>query len=206
MKIYLTKILWFFFALCACVIGLYPFIHTVNELEFGLFNTKSIDILNSSLWNLAFYTHIFCGGIALFIGWAQFAKQWRRNRIQLHRNLGRLYIYMVMLSGIAGIYIAFYASGGWVSQIGFLGLGIGWLWTTTLAYRAIRQQKINDHFRWMTYSYALCFAAVTLRIYLPVLETIFHDFYTAYRIVAWLAWVPNLIIAYFLIKWQRVSI
>lgn len=205
MKTYL-KILWVLFALNASTIGLYPFIYVTNDVEFGLFNAKSINLINSSLWSFAFYTHVLGGGLALFVGWTQFVKQWRRNHILLHRNLGRLYIYMVMLSGIAGVYMAFYASGGLISQLGFLCLGIGWLWTTILAYRAIRQQKVNDHFRWMTYSYALCYAAVTLRVYLPILEVIFNDFYTAYKMVAWLAWVPNLIVAYFLIKWQRVSI
>ncbi len=53
----------------------------------------------------------------------------------------------------------------------------------------------------MIYSYAACFAAVTLRLWLPMLTALFHDFKTAYRIVAWLCWLPNLAVArYILIK------
>ena len=59
----------------------------------------------------------------------------------------------------------------------------------------IKNKKIEQHKKIMVYSYAACFAAVTLRIWLPILQTIFGDFDTAYRIVAWLCWVPNLIVA-----------
>jgi hypothetical protein len=46
----------------------------------------------------------------------------------------------------------------------------------------------------MIISYSLTYAAVTLRIWLPILLMIFSgDFNTAYRIVAWLSWVPNFI-------------
>ena len=47
----------------------------------------------------------------------------------------------------------------------------------------------------MIYSYAACFAAVTLRIWLHLLTALFGGFITAYTIVAWLSWVPNLIVA-----------
>jgi len=48
----------------------------------------------------------------------------------------------------------------------------------------------------MIYSYAECFAAVTLRIWLPLLTLVLGEFLTAYRIVAWLCWVPNILFAY----------
>jgi len=52
----------------------------------------------------------------------------------------------------------------------------------------------------MIYSYAACFAAVTLRIWLPLLMITLGDYLFAYRIVAWLCWVPNIIAAYFIVK------
>ena len=52
----------------------------------------------------------------------------------------------------------------------------------------------------MIYSYAACFGAVTLRIWLPLLILLLGSFEPAYRIVAWLAWVPNLIFAYYWVK------
>jgi hypothetical protein len=47
----------------------------------------------------------------------------------------------------------------------------------------------------MMRSYALAFAAVTLRLYLPIFQITHVDFMIAYRITAWLCWVPNLAFA-----------
>ncbi|MGS2739851.1 hypothetical protein [Sinomicrobium sp. M5D2P17] len=46
----------------------------------------------------------------------------------------------------------------------------------------------------------LLWYVVTLRIWLPLLEMLLGNFPDAYRIVAWPAWVPNLIVAYFIVK------
>lgn len=53
----------------------------------------------------------------------------------------------------------------------------------------------------MLYSYAACFGALTLRILLPMLIILFQDYIAAYRLVAWLCWVPNLLVVrLFLLK------
>ncbi len=111
--------------------------------------------------------------------------------------VGKIYVGSVMLSGLAGLYIAFFSSGGIICVLGFGALAVAWLITITKAYTTILKRNIKDHENWMIRNYALTFAAVTLRIYLPLLQfVIFHgDFIPAYRIVSWLAWVPNLIIA-----------
>jgi hypothetical protein len=47
----------------------------------------------------------------------------------------------------------------------------------------------------MIRSFALTFAAVTLRLYIPAAMIAGFDFVPAYQWIAWLAWVPNLAIA-----------
>ena len=42
---------------------------------------------------------------------------------------------------------------------------------------------------------ALTFAAVTLRLYLPFPLMMGFSFVEGYRVIAWLAWVPNLMLA-----------
>jgi hypothetical protein len=113
----------------------------------------------------------------------------------LHKQVGKFYLIAVFLSSIAGIYIGFYATGGIISSLGFISLGIIWFYTTLMAYLHIRNKRIEQHQKMMIYSYAACFAAVTLRIWLPILIMIFGDFNKAYVIVAWLCWVPNLLLA-----------
>jgi hypothetical protein len=51
----------------------------------------------------------------------------------------------------------------------------------------------------MTRSYALIFAAVTLRIYLPVLRPALGQ-HAAYLIISWACWVPNLVFAEWLVR------
>jgi len=89
---------------------------------------------------------------------------------------------------------------------GFSALAIGWLLTSTFAYLAIRRVEVDQHEYWMIRSYALCFAAVTLRIWLPLLQVGWGmDFIPAYRIIAWLCWVPNLLVAELIIRKLKVS-
>ena len=112
-----------------------------------------------------------------------------------------IYLVFVLLSGIAGFYIAFYASGGIIAQIGFTGLAIGWLFTTGMAYAAVLKRTIRSHENWMIRSYALCFAAVTLRLWLPLFQFgLGIEFFAGYRIIAWLCWVPNLLLAEAIIR------
>ncbi|MDZ7648435.1 MAG: DUF2306 domain-containing protein [Cytophagales bacterium] len=67
-------------------------------------------------------------------------------------------------------------------------------------YRTIRDKKIAQHQRMLIYSYACCFAGVTLRIIQPFLMMYFGEFLMAYRVVAWLCWVPNVFVAYLIVK------
>lgn len=187
---------YFFLGLFAIFIGLYPLRFIGLTYEESLLGSKSETLLNSSIYLTAFYTHIFLGGLALLTGFSQFYKRLRVKRLALHRTLGKIYIGAVLLSGIAGLSIAFFATGGIIPALGFAGLAILWLYTTSNAYTSIKKIDIDAHQRWMIRSYALCFAAVTLRLYLPLFTGLMHmDFIPAYKIIAWLCWVPNILIA-----------
>ncbi|OCA80154.1 hypothetical protein BBH99_04720 [Chryseobacterium contaminans] len=54
--------------------------------------------------------------------------------------------------------------------------------------------------QFMVYSYACTFAAVTLRLWYPLLQNITHDPDKSYLAVAWLCWLPNLLAAYWINK------
>ncbi|MEO6820911.1 MAG: DUF2306 domain-containing protein [Ginsengibacter sp.] len=187
-------------AIFAIFVGLYPFIYFFIDRKFGLLQSKSDAILTSILWNAGFYTHIILGGIALLIGWTQFSVKLRKKRLKLHRLVGKIYVIAALSSAFASIYIAFFATGGIIASLGFICLGFIWFITTLKAYIDIKNGQIDLHQQMMVYSYAACFSAVTLRIYLPILTILFNEFIKAYLLVAWLCWVPNIIVAYFLVK------
>ncbi len=198
------KISWWLFALLAIGVGLYPSLYFFIERTFGLLGSKSAMLLESTLWNTMFYAHIVLGGLALLIGWIQFSEAIRRRYLKIHRSIGKVYVIAVLISGIASLYIGYFATGGLISSLGFICLGVIWLYTTLAAFFAIKQKNLQRHQELMIYSYAACFAAVTLRIWLPILTSLFDgSFLPAYKIVAWLCWVPNLIVAYFIV--QRTS-
>jgi hypothetical protein len=120
----MKEILWFFCALFAIVIGLYPVIYFIQDRTFGLLSSKSNELLaKCTFWNIGFYTHIILGGIALLIGWTQFGDKFRNRNLNLHRRIGKVYVIAVLLSSSAGIYIACFATGGWIASTGFICLG-----------------------------------------------------------------------------------
>lgn len=191
---------WIVFAFLAISIGLYPIIYLLIKADFGLLTSKPAELLEKDLWNWAFYQHIFLGGIALLTGWSQFSTRFRNRNLSTHRLLGKIYVVACILSGCAGLYLAFYATGGWVASLGFGGLAVSWLLTTSNAFLSIRNKEIDKHQQWMIRSYALTFAAVTLRIYLPLSQFAQIEFLDAYRVIAWLCWVPNLLVAEWIIS------
>ncbi len=186
------RILLYFFAI---VIGFYPILVFFMPEDQGLLGSKSSELLRDMIWRTGFYTHITLGGIALLSGVTQFNSRIRDRHLNRHRLLGKIYVVACLLSGLAGLYIAQFATGGWIARLGFTFLALAWIVTTWNAWRRILVRDTESHRRWMIRSYALTFAAVTLRLWIPMLTGAFGmEFIPAYQIIAWLCWVPNLII------------
>jgi len=140
--------------------------------------------------------HFLGGGIALLVGGFQFSSRLRRLRSAVHRWTGRLYLGAVAVGGLGGLGIAMISQGGPPTHVGFGMLAVLWLYSGVAAYRAIRGGAVAEHRRWMIRNFALTFGAVTLRLELGLLTGFFGwSMEEAYITVAWLAWVPNLIVA-----------
>jgi len=196
----MKKVSWIIIGILSTLVGIYPIIYFLIDGQIGLLASKSAELLSDNLWNIGFYGHITLGGLALLIGWLQFSQKLRKNNIKIHRTIGKTYIISVLISGICGLFIALYAIGGIISVLGFFSLGIVWLSTTILGFKAIKKGNVELHVKFIIFSYAACFAAVTLRVWLPILTSAMSEFTDAYRIVSWLCWVPNMIIAYFIVR------
>lgn len=139
--------------------------------------------------------HAGGGIIALLIGAWGFWGTFRNKYLNLHRWFGRIYLLAVLVGSLAGLYMALSAFGGLPSRIGFSMLGALWLVTGGLAYLRIRQGNVQVHREWMIRNYALTFSAVMLRLWLPLFMSLGYEFTEAYTSVAWLCWVPNLVVA-----------
>jgi len=150
---------------------------------------------------LGVYLHVFAAAVALLLGPFQFSTRLRSTRIHLHRWMGRLYLGVgVLIGGLSGLYISQFAFGGLVAKLGFATLAVCWLYTGLLAFLAIRRGAIEGHRKWMVRNFSLAFAAVMLRLYIPASVLSGADFAVVYPIIAWLCWLPNLLVAEWLYK------
>ena len=204
-----------FFAIGIAIAAIAPYA-TFNTDNFN--NATARYATESLFRQVGLYVHIFASGIALVLGPFQFLSGLRTRRPSIHRWMGRIYLTGVLLGGLSAFVIAPGIISGMVGEIGLLSLASLWLWTGWMAYRNIRARHIQVHRDWMTRNYALTFAAVTLRLWLgtliatqiPFLETRYAGdfdalFVEVYRVVMWLAWVPNLIVAEMIVQRRRTS-
>ncbi len=181
--------MWWFMATLATLISFYAFaFFFVDELGSDL-KTKF------STMPLAAWAHIWGGGVALLTGAFQMNAGLRRRKPVVHRVLGTIYLSGILAGGLGGVYLAWHAEGGVMNTLGFGALGVLWLVTGMMAWLSIRSGQISNHRKWMIRNYALTFAGVTLRIYLPLSMMAGLTFPVAYAIIAWMCWAPNLIVA-----------
>jgi len=144
--------------------------------------------------------HIAGGMGALLAGPWQFSDRLRSRALSFHRWLGRFYLLAVGLGSIAGFAMACVSKEGLPTHLGFGILAVLWFITGLQAYRKVRARDISAHRRWMVRNYALSLAAVTLRIELPLMLIMHWRFHSAFILVAWLCWIPNALVAEWMIR------
>ena len=191
------KILWGLMTLSAIVVAIYA----LALLAAPTIRPAFIQNLFANFPEIT-TIHFIGGAIAIVTGAFQFSSTLRRQHLSLHRLMGRFYVGAIMLSGIAGLVLAVNSIGGVYVQTGFGFMAICWLVTTFQAYRLIRQGDVKAHQYWMIRSYAVTLAGVTLRLYLGISIVLGVKFFDAYPVLAWLCWVPNLLIAEMLVRYK----
>lgn len=174
--------------------------YTSFERNVDFLATKQ-NVYHINYWRYSFYAHVFVSVLVLPAGFSQFharffGKGW-------HRTLGRIYLLAVLLvAAPTGFLMGLHANGGLPSKASFVLLSTLWFFATLLALTAAKKRRFVDHGEWMLYSYSLALSAVSFR-----LIALGFDLFDvrvrpqeAYVTAAWLSWVPNLVVAHFLIK------
>lgn len=202
----IQSLLWAFVAFTSLYLGVITFSYLSFKTDIGFLLAKQ-DFITDRAWMTAFYIHISSSILVVLTGPLQFVKRLRNRYLKTHRLLGKVYVGAILfLAAPSGFYMALYANGGVGAQAGFTMLSILWFVTTYLAYKHIRERNIAEHKKWMIRSYALSFSAITLRLYVPILSLYAgweHDFVV--MITAWINWIPNLLIAEFIIFRRMVK-
>lgn len=152
-------------------------------------------------WRIAFFIHVYASMWVLLAGFTQFSGSLQRNYPRLHRGMGYVYITDVLIiTGPAGLLMGFYANGGLSSRIAFVLLAVLWIYFTAMALVKAKQKDFTAHRNFMIRSYALTLSAITLRAWkYAITNTVELPPMDVYRVVAWLGWGLNLIVAEWMI-------
>jgi hypothetical protein len=176
---------------------------TLNPEDFNFTAQKAVYMAHHAM----LMAHIVTSMLAILIGPFQFLPKLRTGRLlKVQRWLGRVYLLSILFGGLSGLYMAQFGYGGLITELGFAALAILWLYSGYMAYMQIRNKDIEGHRQWMIRNYALTFAGTMLRVWVPIfVGGVGIDFVMAYRAIAWLCWVPNLLVAEWIIRRSRRS-
>lgn len=180
---------WALATLLSSAVALYAFSYVGRSIE------AAPPPIGGNVFPSALMVHILASGVALLVGAWQFVSNVRQRAPLVHRWIGRIYVAACLVGGLAGANAALGSMAGPIAQSGFFALAVLWLFTTAMGLRAAWRRDFGSHQEWMIRSFALTFAAVTLRLYLPIPPLLGYDFIEGYRVIAWVSWVPNLLVA-----------
>jgi len=185
---------WAVVAVAATVLGLASLRYALPIVSFPS------ELPNFRLRHGWLVVHAICAAIALLAGPWQFARRLRNRSLRTHRWVGRIYCAAVGAGWVASVPIAAHANTGSVASAGFLVLGALWAGTTLFGYFSIRRGLVQTHREWMMRSYAVSAAAITFRLYLPLLAFVGIRYPANYPIATWACFIPNLVFAEWLIR------
>lgn len=183
------RALWVMGALCALVAAYAVMLVVAPSLRPPLMQQRFVE------YPVSTGLHLAVGALVIVLAPLQLSARLRRRHVVLHRWAGRAYALGVLFSGLAGLALASVSQGGLPAHLGFGLLSVAWMVTTAIGVQRIRAGDVAAHREWMIRSFALTFAAVTLRIYIPLGVVIGLPIEPSYQAIAWLCWVPNLVVA-----------
>lgn len=175
------------------------------DTDVGFLRIKQ-DYIDIDHWRIAFFVHVYASMWVLLAGFTQFSERVRSYYPRIHRAIGNVYVIDVLLvTGPAGLLMGIYANGGLTSKISFVLLAVGWISFTAIALVKVKKGDFAAHRNFMMRSYALTLSAITLRAWKWAI-TNSADVHPmdVYRLVAWLGWIPNILVAELLIRRYRL--
>ena len=157
---------------------------------------------------VVFLAHIGGGVVALTAGLFQFIPRLRNRRPAIHRAIGFLYLAAVFLGAASGLPLSILIlkvvphslrSDFFPMACSFFVLAIAWGSISAVALQRARRREFRQHRAWMLRSYALTFAAVTVRLVSGTLFALTGDVILAVNSGV-LSWPVNLVVAEWLVQ------
>jgi len=144
---------------------------------------------------LPFLVHVVSSPVSLAVGVLLLWTGFRGLSPRLHRWSGRVYALSILVGGLSAVAMAPGANGGWFASLGFTLVGLVWIGVTGYAVHLARTRQFAAHRRWMIRSYALTFAAVTLRLELLPFQLAGIAYVDTIPYLVWTSWPLNALIA-----------
>ena len=192
---FLSKLIYVIAFLLAVLLAYNTLTYLNFDPHFSFLRLKQAAIATG--WYLpAYYSHVLLGGIILVFGFLQLHPSSNKKYRRVHRAMGYVYVMGILFfAAPGGMVMSMFVDRGPLVFASFLVQSILWFTFTAIAFNQIRKGNIEAHREWMWRSYALTFAAVTLRVYIFFSSYHFDlSHATAYATIAWLSWTLNLVV------------
>lgn len=197
---YFKYLLWIAYAYFSYLLLLITLQYIPLNFDVAFLRIKQ-DEIQLFHYKIAFFTHVYSSIFLVAIGWMQFSVYIRKKYNKLHKLIGKFYILIILLfSGPSGLLMSYYANGGIISQTAFILLSLLWMIFTYLSYYYAKKLDFKKHQKFAIRSFALTLSAISLRLFKFIIVFLFQPLpMDTYRIVSWLGWTFNLLLAEILI-------
>jgi len=145
------------------------YVLVVQEIMNFMDPTQDLERYKAMAWVLI--PHGLLGMIALVIGPFQFSTTLRKNNIKLHKKMGKIYVFSILLSMPFAILLNIYhripnADINFVFEN--ISQALVWAITDSMAWLAAYKRQIAIHKMWAARSYGVTMVFVLTRIYNPM--------------------------------------
>lgn len=146
--------------------------------------------------NILLLAHVVLAIVPLVLGPWLFHAGFRKDHLNAHRLLGKIYVVTCLASAAASFPLSLAHPSGYLPRTGFGLLAVAWFTFTLLAYYYVRQKDLPRHRRWMFRSYASTYAFVNVKIYGHLLNEISLDVHPLFVKIlqSCASWMSNLLL------------
>lgn len=163
-------------------------------------------VVSNPYWMAFFYIHIFSITLCLLAGLTQFSNRFLAENRVLHRVIGKIYVYNILIINVPACFVlGLFSNGGMIGITGFLLQDILWACFTVAAVSFIKKGNVPAHKKNMILSYAVTTTAITFRIIKNLIyQENRYDYELFYGLNVWASLIINLSAAYLIIRNQKV--
>lgn len=143
------------------------------------------------------FAHIFGGAFMMVFGAVALRIGLTREWFRWHKPAGYLYIGGGSVGAVAALIRSF--DTGHTPGMSTGGLAVVWLAFTGMAFRAVRNRRIDQHRAWMIRSYVAAWTFVLCRLWPRVMPSALQGGDTD---MIWATWVMPLFLAEMVLQWE----